>query len=78
MSPKREAMAPRVGSDAGNDSGGDGRIGRLIRDSPYAEPTRFRQYDHDADRGLESLRVLLLPEESLLPEQRQDTGESGE
>ena len=30
------------------------------------------------DRGLESLRVLPLPEESPLPEETQDTGVSGE
>ena len=77
MSPKREAMAPPTGSHSGNDAGGDGRIGRLILNSPYAEPTRYRQYDHDADCGLESLRVLPLLEESLLPEKSQATGESG-
>ena len=50
MSPKNEAMAPPTGSDAGNDSGNDGRIGRLILNSPYTEPTRYWQYDHDAGR----------------------------
>ena len=78
MSPKNEAMAPPTGGDAGNESGGDGRIGRLILNSPYAEPTRYRQHDHDADRGLESLRVLPLFEDSPLPEESQTTGESGE
>ena len=71
MSPKNEAMAPPTGRHAGNDAGGDGRIGRLILNSPYAEPTRYRQYDHDADRGLESLRVLP-------SEESQDGDESGE
>ena len=78
MSPKNEAMAPPTGGDAGNDSGGNGRIGRLSLHSPDAEPTRHRRYDHDADRGLESLRVLPLFEESPLPEKSQATGESGE
>ena len=78
MSPKPESVPPPTGSDSGTDAGGNGRIGRLILDSPYAEPTRYRQYDHDADRGLESLRVLPLIEESPLPEKSQATGESGE
>ena len=78
MSPKKAAMAPPTGSDSGNDSGGDGRTGRLILNSPDAEPARHRPYDHDADRGLESLRVLPLLEESPLPEKSQATGESGE
>ena len=78
MSPKKAAMTPPTGSDAGSDPGGDGRIGRLILNSPYAEPARHRQYDHDADRGLESLRVLPILEESPLPEKSQATWESGE
>ena len=72
MNPKQESAAPPTGSHSGTDSGGDGRIGRLILNSPDAEPARHRQYDHDADRGLEIFRVLPLPEE------RQDAGESGE
>ena len=78
MSPKPESAAPPTDSGAGNDPGGDGRIGRLILNSPYAEPARHRQYDHDADHGLESLRVLPILEESLLPDESQATGESGE
>ena len=74
MSPKPESAAPPTGGD----SGGDGRIDRLILNSPYAEPTRWWQYDHDADRGLENLHFLPLPEGSPLPEASQDTGESGE
>ncbi len=46
MSPKRETAPPAAGTDAP----GGGRIGRLILNSPYAEPTRWWQYDHDAGR----------------------------